>query len=160
MARWRKENATEGALYNREWSLTEAGKEYRKRHAEYAREWRKKNRERFKANQKRAYDNARMKVLTHYSSGTPHCKCCGETEILFLHLDHKNGDGADHRRKLMAENGYYPGGNGLPYWLMKNNFPEGFQVLCANCNLAKRQNKTCPHQYNGKTEVPISSDLP
>jgi hypothetical protein len=32
-------------------------------------------------------------------------------------------------------------------WLAKKNFPEGFQVLCANCNVAKSQNGVCPHQY-------------
>jgi len=38
------------------------------------------------------------------------------------------------------------GGNGLPYWLKKNNFPPGFQVLCANCNFAKRNSRYCPHE--------------
>lgn len=147
MSRWKKDKPTDGALYIREWSLTERGIAYRKRQAEYAREWRKTHREQFKQNQKRAYDKMRLDCLTHYcGSKKPFCKCCGETEILFLQLDHTNGDGADHRRKLQKENGYYPGGNNLPYWLKKNHYPKGFQVLCANCNLAKRVDKVCPHQ--------------
>jgi len=45
------------------------------------------------------------------------------------------------------------GGNGLPYWLKKNNWPEGFQVLCYNCNSAKRVDGICPHQKNKLTLV-------
>ena len=37
-------------------------------------------------------------------------------------------------------------------WLKNNNFPEGFQVLCFNCNCGKARNKgICPH--SGKTEL-------
>lgn len=147
MSRWKKENPKSGTLEMREWSKTEKGIAYKKRHNEYVKEWRIKNRDKFKATQKRAYDKMRLECLTHYCKGKkPKCQCCGETEILFLHLDHIDGKGADHRRKLQKENGYYPGGNNLPYWLKKNNYPDGFQVLCANCNLAKRVNKICPHQ--------------
>lgn len=146
MSRWKREDASKGAIYLREWGKTEAGTAYRKRQAEYAREWRKKNRERFKTNQKRAYDKMRLECLQHYSKEVPECACCKENEILFLHIDHIDGNGADHRRTLRAELGYYPGGNNLPYWLKKNGYPAGFQVLCANCNLGKRTNLECPHQ--------------
>jgi hypothetical protein len=147
MGRNLQENPSEKTAYQREWLSSEKGLEYKKKHAEYAREWRKKNKEKFKATQKKAYDTIRLDILRHYSGkDVPDCKCCGENEILFLHIDHTDGNGAAHRRELEQELGYYPGGNGLPYWLKKNNYPEGFQILCANCNLAKRVNNTCPHQ--------------
>ena len=32
-------------------------------------------------------------------------------------------------------------------WLIRNNYPEGFQVLCYNCNLGKAHNNgICPHK--------------
>jgi len=31
-------------------------------------------------------------------------------------------------------------------WLVENDFPEGFQILCHNCNFAKSHNPGgCPH---------------
>jgi hypothetical protein len=128
------------------WLETEKGKLYRANHKLYMREWRKKNPERFHATQKRVYDKKRLECLIHYSGNPPKCACCGETEILFLHIDHINGDGAEHRRQMVKDQGYVSGGNNLPYWLEKHGYPKGFQILCANCNLAKRANKICPHQ--------------
>jgi hypothetical protein len=31
-------------------------------------------------------------------------------------------------------------------WLIQNNFPGGYQVLCHNCNMAKAFYKVCPHK--------------
>lgn len=70
------------------------------------------------------------------------CACCGETEELFLDIDHCDNDGAEHRRKnrLSAGNSFY-------IWLVKNNFPPNFQTLCSNCNRGKfRNGGVCPHQ--------------
>ena len=143
---WLLSDPSKKTEYMRDWLKTEKGNEYRKRHNEYMKQWRKDNKDKFKANQKRAYDKMRYECLSHYSGGEPVCACCGEKEILFLHIDHINGNGAEHRRQLKKELGYYPGGNNLPYWLKKNDYPDGFQVLCANCNLGKRTNEKCPHQ--------------
>ena len=30
---------------------------------------------------------------------------------------------------------------GLHKWIIENNFPKGFQILCHNCNYAKRNKK-------------------
>lgn len=67
------------------------------------------------------------------------CRCCGETTDEFLQIDHVNNDGAEHRRKI-------GNGNSIYTWLKKNNYPEGFQVLCANCNYAKAHYGYCPHR--------------
>lgn len=76
------------------------------------------------------------------------CNCCGETEPLFLSIDHVNNDGAKHRRQLGYNSGNGKGASSRTWkWLKDNNYPEGFQVLCMNCNLGKARNKgKCPHQ--------------
>jgi hypothetical protein len=56
-------------------------------------------------------------------------------------LDHVNGDGSKHTR-----NGKRLAGGDLYRWLRDNGYPLGFQVLCANCNQAKRDSKECPHK--------------
>lgn len=69
------------------------------------------------------------------------CACCEETTVAFLSVDHVENNGAEHRRMI--------GKGGAPTyrWLVKNGFPDGFQVLCHNCNIGKyRNNGVCPHQ--------------
>jgi hypothetical protein len=73
------------------------------------------------------------------------CVCCGETEPVFLCIDHTNNDGYKHRREIFGSNRI--GGSRMYKWLVKNNFPPGFQVLCCNCNTAKRFG-VCPHKTN------------
>lgn len=76
----------------------------------------------------------RKKVIDAYGGL---CACCGLDEYVFLAIDHINDDGAEHRRKI--------GGSGaLVTWIIKNNFPAGFQILCHNCNFAKFHGG-CPH---------------
>lgn len=79
----------------------------------------------------------RVTVLMHYSGGTPVCACCGETGIEFLGIDHINGGGRAHRAQI----------KGLLWaWLKRNKYPEGFRVLCHNCNQALGSYGYCPHQ--------------
>lgn len=94
--------------------------------------------------QKKLHRALKFEVLTHYSknSKTPLCVCCGENTIQFLSIDHINNDGALHRKTLKSK-----GGNSFYKWLKKNNFPDGFQTLCHNCNLGRAVNSSvCPHQ--------------
>lgn len=77
----------------------------------------------------------RNEVLDAYGAA---CACCGETERVFLCIDHVNNDGAEHRKKV--------GSVGVYRSIIKNNFPPEFQVLCWNCNMAKQILGTCPHQ--------------
>jgi hypothetical protein len=70
------------------------------------------------------------------------CACCGETEPTFLSIDHVNNDGAEHKRRENLVTGEQ-----LYRWLRRNGFPNGFQVLCMNCQWGKRNNNgVCPHQ--------------
>jgi hypothetical protein len=77
--------------------------------------------------------------------GGARCACCGETERTFLSIDHINNDGAAHRREAFGRKEV--GGATLAQLLRKQGFPEGFQILCMNCNMGKARNGgICPHQ--------------
>jgi predicted RNA-binding Zn-ribbon protein involved in translation (DUF1610 family) len=70
------------------------------------------------------------------------CACCGESQVVFLTIDHINNDGAKHRREIGK-----PSGSNFYSWLNRQYYPEGFQVLCWNCNAGKQLNEgICPHQ--------------
>lgn len=91
------------------------------------------------------YYERRSLVLDHYGR---RCACCGETETVFLTIDHIDESGAAHRKSLANTTSLSVGGNSraLVRWLIDNDFPEGFQVLCFNCNFAKHRLGVCPHQ--------------
>lgn len=104
---------------------------------------RSKERYRTHINERKAYAEAyrldlKVFVLKHYSPNLQcMCKGCRERNIAFLTLDHINGDGADHRREVGKGTQFYK-------WIIQNNFPIGFQVLCMNCNWGKRTKGACP----------------
>jgi hypothetical protein len=83
------------------------------------------------------YAQRRQAVLKYYSGGDVKCACCGEKHQEFLTIDHVDGNGAQHRREI---------GENLYRWLVLNNFPPGFRVLCSNCNTALGIYGVCPHQ--------------
>jgi hypothetical protein len=108
--------------------------------------WRERNPDKYSEYNKKSNRKLKREVIDFYGGK---CACCGETEIVFLTIDHIDGDGAEHRRRMAAETGSNWGQAGSPTyrWLRKNNFPEGFQVLCANCNCGRQWNGgICPHQ--------------
>lgn len=94
-----------------------------------------KKRERITGNAR--YASKRLAVLSHYSNNKLECACCGEHHLEFLTIDHISGGGNEHRREI---------GDNLYRWLVLNNFPPGFQVLCSNCNTALGIYGACPHQ--------------
>ncbi len=89
--------------------------------------------------------NAKLRDEVFAAYGGPVCACCGETCADFLQVDHINNDGAAHRKKHK--------GKWLYRWLRLQGFPQGFQILCANCNWGKGQcGGVCPHKliWNAK----------
>lgn len=96
--------------------------------------------EEYQAKKRVYWQKVRYEVLSHYSNGIPICNCCGETENKFLALDHKNNDGNIHRKTMAHCN--------MIRWAKSNNFPDMFQVLCHNCNMAKALYKICPHKLS------------
>jgi len=87
----------------------------------------------------------KIKVIDYYGKV---CQCCSEKILAFLTIDHMNGGGNTHRREIGGHSGKKPHANSKLYgWLIRNNFPTGYQTLCFNCNTGKWMNgDTCPHQ--------------
>lgn len=82
-------------------------------------------------------------VLQAY--GGWHCGCCCEETPELLCIDHIEDDGKDHRTRTKEEGM----GESLYTWIVRNNFPPHFQVLCNNCNIGKfRGRGVCPHPWN------------
>jgi len=68
------------------------------------------------------------------------CACCGESEPGFLTLEHKNGTGGDIRKSKNTNNN-----QGEYIEACKEYRPDKYEILCYNCNLAKRRLGYCPH---------------
>ena len=101
------------------------------------REWRAKNHDHAAAYQSGYKRQKRQEVYDHYGSK---CVCCGESRFEFLSVDHTEGGGTRHRRESGLR------GAAIIGWLIKEGFPEGFRVLCHNCNQATGFYGFCPHQ--------------
>ena len=101
--------------------------------------WWEKNREKYIEASRRRLQEIRLDVLKHYGGNPPKCECCNENTPQFLGIDHIDGGGGKHRKVNKISSIYR--------WLRKNNYPEGFQVLCHNCNLAKGFYGKCPHPH-------------
>lgn len=108
--------------------------------------WQKENPERMKILRKRNHikhkktDNERCRkytlkrkllVLNYYSNNQPKCGQCAVDNIFCLDLDHTNNNGASERKETKTS------GAGFYGWIIKNKYPEGYQVLCRNCNYLK-----------------------
>jgi len=74
------------------------------------------------------------KILDYYGKK---CFCCGETHTEFLTIDHAEGNGAEHRRKLNRGRLYAH--------IVKEKFPKNFRLACMNCNFAIGIHGHCPH---------------
>lgn len=133
MKEWRAANRERSREHSREWrnrklAAASPEEEARIRQAE---------RDKTKRNQ----DRVRREVFEAYGGFV--CACCGETQPLFLSIDHINNDGAQERRSGK----YGSSGSAFYLWLRKNAFPAGYQVLCMNCQVGKHRNGgVCPHQ--------------
>lgn len=85
-------------------------------------------------------------IINYYSKGKMECACCGEKTFEFLTINHINGGGLKHRRELKSQ------GTDL-YNYLKKELPEGYNVLCMNCNFADGHYKICPHEKKSKLMV-------
>jgi hypothetical protein len=144
---YRESNKERTAVTNRQWQIANPDKikaahqrwlarnpgEAAKRTAK----WRSENYERARESQ-RVHDR-KLKEAAYAAYGGFQCACCGETTEAFLSIDHMNNDGAEHRRIVPHRKIYK--------WLARNGYPEGFQILCMNCNFGKARNGgVCPHE--------------
>ena len=79
----------------------------------------------------------KIEVFKHYGGK---CKCCGESILEFLAIDHRNGGGYKHRLAL----GFL--GMRFYFWIRRNKYPKNLQILCHNCNQATSWKRECPHK--------------
>ena len=91
---------------------------------------------------KKYYARLKEKVLLYYGS---ECNCCREKNKEFLSIDHINGGGAQHRKLIKHCN--------FNRWLVKNNFPKGYRILCMNCNFSLGIYGYCPHEYGKSRSI-------
>lgn len=107
---------------------------------EYQRRYRAANREVIAEHARRIRLLKKDIVYNHYNRK---CACCGELEEKFLSIDHINNDGYLNRK--------HGGGSSsnLIQRIIRQGFPDTYQILCMNCNCGKaRNNGICPHQLN------------
>ena len=109
----------------------------------------KKNREKYNKQQRESFPMKlrilKVEVLTHYGNNKLACVCCGENELSFLTLDHKNGRQPHEKGSEMNRRKY--SGRSLWSYVKREGFPEGYQTLCWNCNSGRQVNKgICPHK--------------
>ena len=117
---------------------------YKSSRSEYARGWHIQNKER--NNKRVAEDHRRLRTAClEYYGGK--CACCGEDRYEFLAIDHINGGGGKHRKQVGAK---------MDRWLRRNGYPEGFRVLCHNCNQAISHYGCCPHERKSEQEIPVT----
>ena len=81
----------------------------------------------------------KLKDEVFFAYGGYCCSCCGEGTKEFLVIDHVDGGGCKQRKQLGS-------GDAIYRWLRKNGFPDGYQVLCCNCNWGKKTCGECPHK--------------
>jgi hypothetical protein len=131
-------------------SSAEYQREWRKNHPDYPAAYRASHKEelaastkrwkdnqppdRFRAYHKNWRDGLRVAVLVAYGG---HCQCCGETEPVFLDVDHMDGRAKEGEVKLRSFKLYH--------WLKKNGWPKGYRLLCRNCNWGVYVRLECPH---------------
>lgn len=78
----------------------------------------------------------RKRVIAHYGGK---CACCDEDEYEFLAIDHIDGGGNEHRKEINR-------GGKFHRWLEARGYPEGYRILCHNCNQAIGTYGYCPHE--------------
>jgi hypothetical protein len=159
MQNWRKLNPDkkydrtyqERLEYNREYNkknrvrLTARKRAYYEERREYFKQKSRQSYERNRETIAQRAQNLRQEVISHYGGV---CVCCGETRTEFLALDHRNNDGASHRKVVKK----------VYQWAKDNNYPDMLQILCHNCNLAKAFYGACPHERERNAGTIAQSD--
>ena len=138
--------ANPGKLRERDRRYLEANPE---KVAETYRQWQEANREKIKEDHRRWFSGLREAVYDHYGRM---CTCPGCYAVEDLTIDHINGDGAQHRQELSGD----PRGGGarvIYLWLIRENFPPGFQTLCRRCNISKGRGVRCRINHSLEHDV-------
>lgn len=155
MRDWRKRNPQKAKEKSREYSKKFREKRSKEEYNLYMKKYRNSGIEKARAYANEKYRNAteqdhekrrarnralvsrrKTEGLIQYGGNPPKCACCGEKTIEFLSLDHINGGGYQHRKKTKTN-----------LWLVlsRQGWPDGYRILCFNCNMCLGFNGYCPH---------------
>lgn len=136
----------------------------------YSRQYYEEHKERIKARQA-AYQRDNREAVNAYharyrrqlreeaiSAYGGKCVCCGECGFLFLGIDHIDGGGNAHRAEVLGAKNR--AGARFYAWLKRHGWPEGFRVLCFNCNMAREWNNgVCPHEQERSARSTAASAI-
>ena len=118
--KYRADNAQHLSELNKKWRADHA-EEIKKKSVYYNKISNPKRLKRFR--------DRRLLVLNHYSTKSyPICAKCGEKKSEFLQVDHILG---------VKKQESVRGASNLINYLLKNDYPDGYQILCGNCNWLK-----------------------
>lgn len=115
-----KQSCKNWAIKNKEYDRTRKRNYFLERKDYYHEKKRKENLE------------LKLEIFSFYSDNKMKCRFCEEKRIECLQLDHIHNNGGKERKELRRR------GTNMYRWLKLNGFPEGYQILCANCNAFKR----------------------
>jgi hypothetical protein len=137
-------------VYTKEWKLQHPG-EYEKIVKDWKKSHYEKNKEILLDQMHNRVVNLRLEVLYWYSDGKMKCEQCGESRYEFLAIDHINNDGTKDRKEHKGN---------IVLHIIRSGFPNGYQVLCHNCNALKQfdtYNRTNPtkayHRYRDRVKI-------
>ena len=97
--------------------------------------YREKNRAKINAYHSLERLKVKQTILGRYGS---ECVLCGFNDMRALQLDHLNDNGSEERKALGSQK--FSGVKFYRY-LIKQGLPDGYQILCANCNNIKQWDK-------------------
>ncbi|MFZ4436798.1 MAG: hypothetical protein ACOYOS_00060 [Syntrophales bacterium] len=123
--------------------------EYKAYMKQYSHEYRRREGYKGKKNQQTRGARAilRLEIQSHYSSGALTCARCGFGDVRALDLDHIENNGGDHRKAIGRRGATYD----IYAELKRHGFPEGYQILCRNCNWIKEMEKRSQRQCDAST---------
>ncbi len=102
--------------------------------------WRQKHRVYMRDYVRKRTATMKEKVILHYGNDKMVCMKCGVSDIRALSIDHINA-GEEKPSTRRSGTMFYR-------WLIKNNYPEGYQTLCMNCQFIKRHERNECHRID------------
>lgn len=103
-------------------------------------------------NARKYYLIYKIKSLIFISGLAPKCSCCGYSDIRFLTIDHIEPQRSTKNERDLGQNLYHKIACG------KKNL-NGLQILCFNCNCAKKANADCPHKDTANDHLKIYQEI-